>query len=76
MVGKLAACLPAETQHAVQQLACLGNIAEVVTLSIALGISEEQVHAALWPAVRQDFIERLTRCIPICPRPCSGTTYH
>ena len=58
MVGKLAR-LPAETQHAVQQLACLGNIAEVVTLSIALGISEEQVHAALWPAVRQDFIERL-----------------
>ena len=58
MVGKLTR-LPAETQNAVQQLACLGNVAEIVTLSIVLGISEEQVHAALWPAVRQDFIERL-----------------
>ena len=28
-------------------------------LSIVLGISEEQVHAALWQAVRQELIERL-----------------
>src|SRR5262249_13274346 len=51
MVGKLTR-LPAETQQALQQLACLGNIAAITTLSIVLGTSEEQVHAALWPAAR------------------------
>jgi predicted ATPase len=58
MVGKLTR-LPAETQKAVQQLACFGNVAEITTLSIVLGTSEEQVHAALWPAVRQELVERL-----------------
>ena len=58
MVGKLTR-LPAETQQALQQLACLGNVAAVTMLSIVLGTSEEQVHAALWPAVRQELIERL-----------------
>jgi PAS domain S-box-containing protein len=58
MVGKLAR-LPAETQKALQQLACLGNIAEITTLSIVLGSSEEQVHAQLWVAVRLELIERL-----------------
>ena len=56
MVGKLTR-LPAETQKALQQLACLGNIAETAMLSIVLGISEEQVHAALWRAVRQELVE-------------------
>ena len=58
MVGKLTR-LPTETQNALQQLACLGNIAEITTLSIVLGISEEQVDAALWPARRQELVERL-----------------
>jgi PAS domain S-box-containing protein len=58
MVGKLTR-LPAETQKALQLLACLGNIAEITTLSIVLGTSEEQVHATLWPAVRQELVERL-----------------
>ena len=58
MVGKLAR-LPAETQTALQQFACLGNIAEAKMLSIVLGISEQEVHAALWEAVRQELIERL-----------------
>ena len=58
MVGKLTR-LPAETQEALQQLACLGNVAEIATLSIVLGTSEEQVHAALWEAVRQELVERL-----------------
>ena len=58
MVGKLTR-LPTETQKALQQLACLGNIAEITALSIVLGISEEQVHAALWPAVHQELVERL-----------------
>ena len=49
MVGKLTR-LPAETQTALQQLACLGNIAEIAMLSTVLGHSEEQVHADLWEA--------------------------
>ena len=56
MVGKLTR-LPAATQTALQQLACLGNIAEIAMLSIVLGISEEQLHADLWPAVRQELVE-------------------
>jgi len=56
MVDKLAR-LPAETRNALQLMACLGNIAEIATLSTALRNSEEQIHAALWPAVRQELIE-------------------
>jgi PAS domain S-box-containing protein len=56
MVGKLAR-LPTETQQALQQLACLGNSAETSTLALLLGISEENVRAALWPAVRLELIE-------------------
>jgi PAS domain S-box-containing protein len=58
MVGKLIH-LPAETQHALQQLACLGNIAEVTVLSIVFGTSEEQLHEALWDAVRLELVERM-----------------
>src|SRR5499427_5757374 len=59
MVGKLTR-LPADTQQALQQLACLGHSAEIPTLALVLGTSEEQVHAALWPARRQECVERLT----------------
>ena len=58
MVGKLTR-LPAETQKALQLLACLGNVAEITMLSIVLGAAAEQVQAALWEAVRQDLVERL-----------------
>src|SRR6202040_4094918 len=58
MVGRLAR-LPPDTQNALQLLACLGNSAEVIKLSIALGGSEDQVHAALRPAVHQELVERL-----------------
>jgi predicted ATPase len=58
MVGKLSR-LPVETQQTLQQLAYLGNVAAVAMLSIVLGTPEEQVHAALWPAVRQELVERL-----------------
>lgn len=58
MVGKLAR-LPDETQQALQQLACLGNVAEITTLSSVLGIPEARVHADLWEAVRQELVERL-----------------
>src|SRR5262245_43397358 len=52
--------LPADTRQALQQLACLGNIAEITTLSVVLGTTEEQVHAALAPASRQELVE----CLP------------
>jgi len=57
LVGKLHR-LPVETQEALRQLACLGNIAEITMLSIVLGTSEEQVHAALWEAVRLELVDR------------------
>jgi PAS domain S-box-containing protein len=57
MVKKLTR-LPAETQEALQQFACLGNVAEITMLSIVLGTSEEEVHEALWPSVRQELVGR------------------
>ena len=58
MVGKLNR-LPVETQNALQELACLGNSAEITTLSIVYGTSEEEVHSHLWEAVRLELIVRL-----------------
>jgi PAS domain S-box-containing protein len=58
MVGKLTR-LPTETQNALQQLACLGNIAEITALSMVLGISEEQLDTTLWPARHQELVERV-----------------
>src|SRR6202022_1084896 len=55
MVGKLNR-LPVETQKALQELPCLGNSAEISTISIVHGTSEEQVHSDLWEAVRLEFI--------------------
>ncbi|HEY6846281.1 MAG TPA: GAF domain-containing protein, partial [Terracidiphilus sp.] len=42
-----------------QQLACLGNVATIAMLSTVLDAPEEQVHAALWPAVRLELVEHL-----------------
>ena len=58
MVGKLSR-LPVETQNALQQMACLGNVAENTILSTVLEMSQEQVNAALWESVRQGSVERL-----------------
>jgi len=58
MVGKLAR-LPVETQGALQQLACLGNIAEIPILSIVHRTSEQVIHSDLWEAVRLELIMRL-----------------
>jgi predicted ATPase len=58
MVGKLTR-LPLETQAALQQLACLGNISEITMLSIVHRTSEEKIHADLWEAVRLELIVRL-----------------
>ncbi|MGO4330989.1 AAA family ATPase [Cupriavidus sp. 2TAF22] len=61
MAGKLTR-LPAGTLHALQQLACLGNVAEVAALSTVLGRPPAQVHAALWEATRQQLVERQDTC--------------
>src|SRR5438128_2192847 len=58
MVGKLTR-LPAVTQEGLQQLACLGRSADLTTLALVRGTSEEQVHADLWEAVRLELVERL-----------------
>jgi predicted ATPase len=58
MAAKLSR-LPVETQQALQQMAFLGNTAETTMLTIVLQITAEQVHAALWPAVRQELVERV-----------------
>jgi predicted ATPase len=58
MLGKLTR-LPVETQAALQQLACLGNIAEIETLCVVHGTSQEQIHSDLWEAVRLELIVRL-----------------
>jgi predicted ATPase len=47
MVAKLTR-LPLVTQEALQQLACLGNSADLTTLALVRGTTEEQVHADLW----------------------------
>src|SRR5262249_31594313 len=53
--------LPLDVQAALRQLACLGNVADVAILSIVLGVPEQQVHAVLLEAVREQFIDRLER---------------
>jgi predicted ATPase len=58
MVGKLNR-LAFETQKALQEFACLRHIAQISTLAIVHGASEEQVHADLWEAVRQELIVHL-----------------
>jgi PAS domain S-box-containing protein len=55
MVSKLTR-LPVETQAVLQQLACLGNIAEVTTFSFVHGTSEEDIHSDLWEAVLLELI--------------------
>ncbi|VIO72962.1 Sensor histidine kinase TmoS [Bradyrhizobium ivorense] len=48
--------LSADTRKALQQLAALGNAADVATLSTVLRISKERVHADLLEALRQGLI--------------------
>ncbi|WP_027576484.1 AAA family ATPase [Bradyrhizobium sp. WSM1743] len=57
MVGKLAR-LPANTQAALQQLACLGNTATMTLLALVLGRSAAEVDAALWEAAHEELVER------------------
>ncbi len=57
MVAKLRR-LPKVTQTALQQLACLGNDCTIASLTRVYGGSEEQIHAALWEAVRAGLVLR------------------
>ena len=60
MLGKLRR-LPSQTQTALQQLACLGNVADIGLLSLSTGQSPEELHARLWEAVRTGLILRLEK---------------
>ena len=55
MAGKLKR-LSATTQEALKQLACLGNVAEIATLTLVHGETEEAMHAALWEAVHAGLV--------------------
>ena len=58
MVAKLNG-LPAEVRKALLELAGLGNSADLATLSIVTGTSQQQIHANLGEAVRLQLIERM-----------------
>ncbi len=55
MVQKLKR-LSITTQDALKHLACLGNMAEIGTLSMVYQQTAETMHAALWEAVRAGLI--------------------
>ncbi|MGC2721443.1 MAG: serine/threonine-protein kinase PknK, partial [Candidatus Acidiferrales bacterium] len=57
MVAKLSR-LPAETQKALQQFACMGNSAEFEVLRMAYQGPFEEMHGHLWEAVRSGLIFR------------------
>jgi predicted ATPase/signal transduction histidine kinase len=57
MAGKLRR-FSATTQEALKQLACLGNVAEIATLTLVHGETEEAMHAALWEAVQAGLVFR------------------
>jgi PAS domain S-box-containing protein len=57
MAGKLRR-LSATTQEALKQLACLGNVAEIATLTLVHRETEEAMHAALWEAVHAGLVFR------------------
>jgi PAS domain S-box-containing protein len=56
MVGRLTR-LPVETQAVLQQLACLGNAANITILSGVLGKSKDEIRMDLWDAVRLELVE-------------------
>jgi PAS domain S-box-containing protein len=55
LVGKLVR-LPAVTQDALRQLACLGNAGDVATLAMLRGEPDEACHQALWEAHRAGLV--------------------
>src|SRR5712664_294145 len=57
MAGKLKR-FSSTTQEALKQLACLGNVAEISTLALVHGTTEEAMHAALREAVHAGLVFR------------------
>src|SRR5262249_2845525 len=57
MVGRLSR-LGLTTRSALQKLACIGNSADIATLSVVHQTAEEQVAADLWEALRSELIVR------------------
>ncbi len=58
MAGKLKR-FSAITQEALKQFACLGNVAEIATLTLVHGETEEAMHAALWEAIHAGLVFHL-----------------
>ena len=58
MVGKLKR-LPDATQNVLRQLASLGNVVQIATLTLIHGQSEEEIHKTLREAARTGLIHRL-----------------
>ncbi len=57
MVEKLKR-LSVPAQEAMKQLACLGNVAEIATLAMVHGETEQALHTALWDAVHAGLVYR------------------
>ena len=57
MIDKLQR-LPDAARERLKQLACLGNVAEIATLVLVHGLPEQEIHTALWDAVRTGLILR------------------
>ncbi len=55
MAGKLKR-FSVGTQRALSQLACLGNVAPIATLTLVHGTTEEAIHTALWEAVHAGLV--------------------
>src|ERR1700733_6642130 len=58
MIGKLVR-LPVTTQQALQQLACLGNVATTAMLAMVHDATGEELHASLVEARRQELVDFL-----------------
>jgi PAS domain S-box-containing protein len=58
MISKIVR-LPAVTQQALQQLACLGNVATTAMLATVHDITEQELHASLVEARRQELVDFL-----------------
>jgi predicted ATPase len=58
--------LPGRTQEALRQLACLGNVAQLGTVTWILGESEPAIHAALGKAVRAGLVFCLENAYTFC----------
>ena len=57
MAAKLSR-LPDTTRDFLGKLACLGNSGQTSTLSTILGVSEDEIHAALWGALSAGLVSR------------------